>query len=128
MIEELVRAKIAKLPLVQQLCAARVFSKVAPQDAILPYITYDLLTRYRVKDLQGDTGLGKPTYGITCWGINESDVRNLALAIQQSEGPSSGIAWTVMDDETDDFQASIEQDEQGIRSVTVEIAVWHQGR
>ncbi len=117
---------------VAAIVAARVYSAPAPQDAAMPFVTYQKLTGERVRSLTGPSGLALPSYQIDCWsddqqlGGSYSQAKALAQAVRRALDGYIG-RWSGLDvrisllDERDS-----PEDVARALHVTQDYRIWHQ--
>lgn len=104
-----------------------IYANMAPQGAKYPHVTYQRIATPRERVMGGTTTFLHPTFQITAWGRNYSDISNVAdqliSALDNYSATVSGVqievSWAQnMTDLPVDFEGNI-------HARAVDFEVWH---
>ncbi len=134
--KELLRVFLVNDPVIGPMVAGRVYDTYMPEltpDKLYPCLTYTIVSRGHVGDLQGNTGLYKPKIQLVAWSLKSSDVEAIAARLMELEGKqtlaagdgSVSLEWLFADDETDDAAPPQEMDDRAVRYSTVDCVFWY---
>jgi len=99
--EEALFAHLKDCTGLKNLVGDRIYPLVLPQKAVLPAVTYQKISGERLHKLQGDTGLTRPVYQLSCWAENYAQCKAAAeqvrLCLQKHSGLMGGAegSWNV---------------------------------
>ena len=137
--KELLRQFLVNDPVIGPLVAGRVYDTYMPEltpDQLYPCLTYTIVSRGHVGDMQGNTGLYKPKIQVSAWSLKSSDVEAIAARLADLEGRltlktgdgSLALEWLFADDETDDAEPPQQMDDRAVRYATVDCVIWYRKR
>lgn len=114
----------------------RVYDTYIPQGdpaTIFPCLTYQVVSRQHLKNLQGNAGTYYPRVQLTAWSLKSNDTEAIVERLFSLEGVltlSAGgksLRWLWVEDGQDDAEAPTQQDERAVRSGAVDLVIWYDG-
>lgn len=134
--KELLRLFFVNDPVIGPMVSGRVYDVYMPEltpEQLYPCITYTIVSRGHVGDMQGNTGLYHPKVQVAAWSLKSSDVEAIAAQLMDLEGPknlaagdgSIRLEYLFADDETDDAAPPQQMDERAVRYGTVDCVFWY---
>lgn len=137
--KELLRLFFVSDPVIGPMVNGRIYDTYMPEltpDKLYPCITYTIVSRGHVGDMQGNTGLYRPKVQIAAWSLKSSDLETIASRLLELEGrqtlsapdKSVSLEWLFSDDETDDAAPPSQLDDRAVRYGTVDCVFWYRKR
>lgn len=119
------------------LVSTRVYPLYAPQDAALPYIVYQFISRVTHYSQSGSTGLKTPRVQIRSVAATYDGAQTLAAAVESVlsgfSGTMGGVGGTsvgagFLDNEFDDYEARLLPFEADLSAheIVQDYIIWHQ--
>lgn len=122
---------------VADLVGDRIYPLRAPQGAALPYLTYQVISGLRVRNLtDGPCGMGNPRLQLDCWAATYAGVRALAEAVRGTKaetqldgytGTMNGtwVGYAEVRELTDLYEEPVHADDGGAYRATLDVLLWH---
>lgn len=123
-----VRGRLVELA--GELVGSRIYPKQAPQNAALPYVVYQLISRVPSNSANGPTGTFNDRLQVDCIAASDAAVKALAALTRglggwsDAEGDPS-VSMVLMLDEHDDFDSPGDGSESGVHRVVQEFSIWY---
>ncbi len=111
------------------LVSARIYPVNAPQDASMPYVTYQRISNFKIGLLGTDTDISEPRYQIDVYSASYVSCRDVAdqvvLAMQRWQGIEAGV--TVLDT-TIENDSDLYDNELLTYNSSVDVIISHRGQ
>ncbi len=110
------------------LVSARIYPMTAPQDVLMPYVTYQRISTVKIGLLSSDTDISEPRYQIDVYANTHLSCRDVAdqiiLAMQRWQGVESSV--TILDVTIENDSDNYDNELKSYNS-SVDVIISHRG-
>lgn len=130
MVEEFIYDRLKESGTVTNIVGTKIYPQLAPQNAALPYVTYQRIDTPRLRSLDGPVGLASPRVQIDCWSARYKEAKQLGEAIRKMldgfKGSYGGevVQGVFLEDERDAFELPVHANEVGSHRVSQDYTIW----